>query len=50
MKCHVCTNDVDEAHQCKLCKDNVHLTCGHPERDEGYGKSVVCFSCSKKGL
>ena len=40
MKCHVCMNDVGEAHQCKLCKNNVHLICGNPEVDQG----------SKKGL
>ena len=50
MKCHVCTNDVGEAHQRKLCKNNVHLICGNPEGDECYGQSVVCFTCSKKGL
>ena len=50
MKCNVYTNDVREAHQCKLCKNNVHLIFGNPEGDEGYGQSVVCFSCSKKGL
>ena len=44
MKCHVCTNDVGEAPQCKLCKNN------NPEGDDGYGQSVVCFTCSKKGL
>ena len=50
MKCHVCTNDVGEAPQCKLCKNNVHLIGGNPEGDDGYGQSVVCFTCSKKGL
>ena len=50
MKCHVCTNDVSEAHQCKPCKNNVHLICGNLEGDESYSKSVVRFTCSKKGL
>ena len=50
MKCHVCTNDVGEGHQFKLCKNNVHLICSNPEGDEGYGQSVVCFICSKKIL
>ena len=50
MKCHVCTNDVGEAPQCKLCKNNIHLIGGNPEGDDGYGQSVVCFTCSKKGL
>ena len=50
MKCHVCTNDVSEAHQCELCKNNVHLICGNLEGDESYSKSVVRFTCSKKGL
>ena len=31
MKCHVCTNDVGTAHQCKLCQNNVYLICGNPE-------------------
>ena len=46
LKGHVCTN-AGEAHQCKLCKNNVHLIYGNPEWDEGYGESVVCFTCSK---
>ena len=50
MKCHVCANDVGEAPQCKLCKNNVHLICGNPKRDDGYGQSVVFFIYSKKGL
>ena len=47
MKCNVCTNVVGEAHQCKLCKNKVHLTSGDPEGDEDYGQSVVRFTCSK---
>ena len=49
-KCHVCTNDVGEAHECKLCKNNAHSICENPEGDEGYGQPVVCFTCSKKSL
>ena len=29
MKYHVCTNDVGEAHHCKLCKNNFHWICGN---------------------
>ena len=47
MKCHVCPNDVSEAHQCKLCKNNVHLICGNPKGDEGYGQSVVPLALKK---
>ena len=50
MKCHVCTNDVGGAHQCKLCKNSVYLICDNPEGDEGYVQSVVCFTCSNKDL
>ena len=49
-KCHARTNDVGEAPQYKLCKNNVHLICGNPEGDDGYDQLVVCFTCSKKGL
>ena len=50
MKCHVCTNDVGDAHQCKFCKNKVNLICGNPEGDEGLGQSFICFNCSKKGF
>ena len=29
MKCHVCTNDVGEAPQCKLCKNRCMMATGN---------------------
>ena len=50
MKCHVCTNYVGEAQQCKLCMNNLHLISGGPGGDESHGQSAVCFTCSKEDL
>ena len=50
MKFHVCRNNVGEAHQRKLWKNNVHLICGNPKGDDVYGQSVLCFTYSKNSF
>lgn len=47
--CHVCSKEVGVAHRCRNCKQFVHLICGHPLEEEGYGQDVICFSCKDKG-
>ena len=32
------------AHRCRLCNRSVHLICGTPEKEEGYGQYVTCFT------
>ena len=44
--CAVCKNPVGGAHVCVKCKNPVHIICGNPIGDEGFGQSVTCFSCS----
>ena len=34
-KCHVCENEVGDAHECVSCKRPVHLICGTGIGDEG---------------
>ncbi|CAB4023881.1 Hypothetical predicted protein [Paramuricea clavata] len=46
-KCAVCFKEATGAHRCKLCHKPVHLPCGEPVGDEGYGQKVVCFVCDK---
>ena len=36
------------ARKCVKCDCYVHLICGEPQGEEGYGQSVVCFRCTPK--
>lgn len=47
--CHVCLGEVGNAHACKKCKKFVHLICGTPEGEEGYGQKVTCKICQEDG-
>ena len=44
-KCKVCKNTCGGAHKCIKCNFYVHLICGKPTGDEGYGQSVLCNIC-----
>ena len=43
--CGVCQNPAGGAHKCSDCGNIVHLICGKPIGDEGYGQSVKCNKC-----
>ena len=47
--CHVCSNEVGVAHRCRNCNQFVHLICGRPLDEEGYGQNIICYSCKGKG-
>ncbi|CAB4023245.1 Hypothetical predicted protein [Paramuricea clavata] len=52
-RCRVCGGEVGDAHQCRICKQNVHLICGVPDKDseEGYGQKLTCSCClNSKGI
>ena len=44
--CHVCFQSVGDTHSCKECKKFVHLHCGIPEGEEGFGQKVICTTCN----
>ena len=41
----MCGQEAGGAHSCHICKNIVHLICGDPIGEEGYGKSVKCKNC-----
>ena len=46
--CHICNNEVGNAHRCKKCRKYIHLFCGISnldEESEGYGQETLCKSC-----
>ncbi len=43
--CAYCCEKATGAHHCSLCKKVVHSICGHPDGSEGFGASVVCYTC-----
>ena len=45
MLCAYCGKKATGAHHCSLCKKIVHSICGHADGSEGYGASVVCYTC-----
>lgn len=48
-QCVVCDNIVGEAHKCEVCNKYVHLICGDPTGEEGFGQKVVCNKCKSIG-
>ena len=47
-KCHVCENEVGDAHECVGCKRPVHSFCGTGIGDEGYGQIIHCKTCESE--
>jgi hypothetical protein len=47
--CHVFSAPVGEAHKCKCCGKFIHIFCGTPEGEEGFGQQVTCKICQKDG-
>ena len=43
--CVVCGEETSGGHSCPRCFGNIHIICGRPEGEEGYGGSVVCPPC-----
>ena len=48
--CAVCSQSVGNAHTCSMCNKFVHLICGIPEGEEGFGQKLRCNNCSQKGM
>lgn len=46
MVCAYCGKTATRAHRCSLCKMVVHSICGNNDGSEGYGASVVCYTCA----
>ena len=40
--CHVCKNEVVNAHQWVICNRYIHLLCGIGQNEESYGLRAVC--------
>ena len=47
--CCVCGHEAGGAHTCLSCKMIVHVICGKPKGEEGYGQRVICQNCLKDG-
>jgi hypothetical protein len=47
--CHICFKELTGGHKCQTCKKFVHLLCGKPVGEEGYGQKVICFKCKNTG-
>ena len=43
--CHVCNNDVGNAHRCLTCHRYIHMFRGTGQSEEGYGQKAVCKQC-----
>lgn len=47
--CHICFEELSGGHRCQSCDKLVHLLCGKPVGEEGYGQKVICFNCGNAG-
>ena len=47
--CLVCFGEVSGAHKCITCRHPVHIICGRPVGEEGYGQKVKCDKCCDRG-
>ena len=47
--CHVCFKELTGGHSCQSCNKYVHLLCGKPIGEEGYGQKVICSKCENTG-
>ena len=47
--CCVCGHEADGAHTCLSCEMIVHVICGKPKGEEGYGQRAICQNCLKDG-
>lgn len=50
INCHVCSKELTGGHSCRSCGKLVHLLCGEPVGEEGYGQKVICVECGKGKL
>jgi hypothetical protein len=48
--CAVCSEEIGIAHTCSTCNKFVHIICGIPEGEEGFGQKVKCNNCVQKGM
>ena len=46
--CVQCDKPVGTVHACPQCKQYIHLICGTPVGEEGFGQSVICSKCKIK--
>ena len=44
---HIYFKELTGGHSCQSCNKFVHLLCGKPIGEEGYGKKVMSSECSK---
>ena len=45
--CGGCKNAVSNIHTCDICKHNMHVFCGLPIGEEGYGQKIRCVPCQQ---
>lgn len=43
-QCAVCKDAVDRTHKCPHCLRPVHIFCGKPIGEEGFGQEVLCLT------
>lgn len=44
--CIVCGVPTGPAHKCPFCHGTIHLHCGTPVGEEGYGQKAICPNCA----
>jgi hypothetical protein len=51
VSCCVCDKAMSStaSHRCVSCQNIVHVFCGRPVGEEGYGASVCCKACDSRG-
>ena len=45
--CARCGLPVSNIHTCDVCKHNMHVFCGKPIGEEGYGQKIRCTPCQR---
>ena len=45
--CGGCKKPVSNIHTCDICKHNMHVFCGLPIGEEGYGQKIRCEPCQR---
>ena len=43
--CRGCGQPVGNVHKCDICGSNMHVFCGLPIGEEGYGQKICCPPC-----
>ena len=46
-RCAGCGLPVSNIHTCDVCKHNMHVFCGKPIGEEGFGQKIRCTPCQR---